>query len=54
MKNIARKLGKGFKKIVREGVQTCKEIFFSEKNRKVLGVILIGFGAGLFMSGYIN
>lgn len=35
-------------------VQTCKKILSSNKNRKILGVIVASIGVGLFASGYIH
>lgn len=49
-----RKIGKGIKKFMSEKVQACKEILSSDKNRKVLGVIVASIGIGLFASGYIH
>ena len=54
LKNTCRKIGKGIKKFVNEKVKTCKEILSNDKSRKVMGVILIGVGVGLFASGYIH
>lgn len=51
---MLRKIGKGIKKFVNDTVQTCKEILSSDKKRKVMGMILIGVGVGLFASGYIH
>ena len=54
LKNVFQKIGKGLKKFVNEKVKTCKDILSNDKNRKVMGVILIGVGMGLFASGYIH
>lgn len=51
---MLRKIGKGIKKFVSEKVQVCKEILSSDKNRKVLGIIVTSIGIGLFASGYIH
>ncbi len=51
---MLRKIGKGIKKFVNDKIQACKEVLSNDKNRKVMGVILIGVGVGLFVSGYIQ
>lgn len=51
---MLRKIGKGIKKVMGEKIQACKEVLSNDKSRKVLGVILIGVGSGLFVSGYIH
>ncbi len=51
---MLRKIGKGIKKFVNETVQICKEFLSNDKKRKVMGVILVGIGIGLFASGYIH
>ena len=49
-----RKVRKGIKKFVNEKVHACKEILSSDKKRKIIGVIVVSIGAGLFASGYIH
>ena len=49
-----RKVRKGIKKFVNEKVQACKEILSSDKNRKILGIIVASIGVGLFASGCIH
>ena len=49
-----RKVGKGIKKFMNEKVQACKEILSSDKNCKILGIIVASIGVGLFASGCIH
>lgn len=53
-KNRLRSLGKGIKKNVTDKIQECKEILSSAQNRLILGLILLGVGAGLISSAYIK
>lgn len=49
-----RKVRKGIKNFVNEKAQSCKKILSSDKNRKIIGVIVVSIGVGLFASGYIH
>lgn len=58
MKNIIKKAGRGIKDFMDEKINACKEVLSDSKNRKILGVIIMGIGLGLggslYVSGYIN
>ena len=49
-----RKVRKGIKNFVNEKDQSCKKILSSDKNRKIIGIIVASIGAGLFASGCIH
>lgn len=54
LKNKLRNFGKGIKKFMTDKIQECKEILSSAQNRLILGLILLGIGAGLISSAYIK
>lgn len=51
---MLRKIGKGIKKFVNNKIQACKEVLSSDKNRLIIGLVLIGTGAGLVASVYLR
>lgn len=48
------RIGKGIKKFVSDRIQACKDILSSDKNRLIIGLVLIGAGAGLVASVYLR
>ena len=54
MVNKIRFFGKGIKNIVDDTLQTYKDILSSAQNRLVIGLILVGLGAGLIASAFIR
>lgn len=44
---------KGVKRYMEEKVQVCKKILVNDKNRLIIGLSLIGLGAGLVVSVYM-
>lgn len=51
---MLRKIGKGIKKFVNDKIQACKEVLINDKNRLIIGLIMIGAGVGLVASVYIK
>lgn len=51
---MIKKFVKGIKKFVDDKIKTCKEILSNAKNRVILGVVFIGLGTGLVISGYVK
>lgn len=51
---MLRKIGKGIKKFVNDRIQVCKEVLASNKNRVIIGLVMVGAGAGLIASAYIT
>lgn len=49
-----KRIGKGIKKFVNNRIQTCKEILTDNKNRLIIGLVMVGAGAGLIASAYIT
>lgn len=48
-----KKIGKGLKHMVDERIEAVKIYMSYRGNRIVLGLILLGLGTGLVLSGYI-
>ncbi len=42
------------KRFMDDKIKSYTDMFFNDRNRKILGVIVIGFGVGLFASGYVH
>lgn len=47
-------IGKGFKHFMSERLETYREILASAQNRLILGLLMLGLGAGLVASAFIR
>lgn len=54
MFNKIKNLGKKVKKYMNEKVEACKEFISNDKNRLIIGLVMIGTGVGLVASVYIK
>lgn len=53
MKEKIRRLGKGLKRMIDERVEAVRDYISSRSNRIIAGLIFLGLGVGLIVSGYI-
>lgn len=54
MRSGFKRVSRSVKRFMNEKIEYCTTVFFNNQNRKILGVIVIGFGIGLFVSGYVR
>ncbi|SDG64800.1 hypothetical protein [Marvinbryantia formatexigens] len=54
MHRILKKVGRGIKEFMDEKLRACQELLISAQNRLIIGLVMVGAGAGLIASVYIR